>query len=906
MRIFLSVIFLLIASVDLSATEQKVHSVQRYIEMANNDAEEYFDGKVNISSSDLEMTLDDLTQSVGLRFTDIDVPKGAKIVRSYIQFETDEISTAKTSLIIYAQDCADAGFFISKPYGITARKKTAQKVIWEPFSWMKKGERSFLQRTPDLSVLVQTIVDKKHWKLGNAMVFIIKGTGKRVAKAFTDNKPENIGHTACLHIDYMLQTDSMIAKENTDTASSVKSIKTDVSPKVTINEILAANRDTNYAPDSMQYEDWIELYNPSKKPVDISGWHLSDDHERLQKWTFPPDTVLQPSGYLLVWADALNDRQKALHTNFKLRQKGGALFLSDKEGSVVDSLYYPKQKADISYAKSGYMFPTPKKANQTAYATAKRTKKPKSSQKSGFYEKPLKIALKSEENASIYYTLDGTRPTTDAMKYIEPISIEKTTIIRAVAMKRGKFSSRIVTHSYFYDENFSIPVVSLVCDKDDLYDERSGIVANYEQKWMREASVEYFEKGKSKFLKDAGLKISGNNTRRYPRKSFAIYFKKKYGAKSLHYALFPDKPYIKKVRSFTLRNSGTYIEHSLISEGISHMIVKDTMDIDYQSFQPAILFLNGKYWGIYNIRERMNRAYIEANHHVKDIDLIENNEFSDAIKAGSIDAYYELIDEIRTRDMREQKAFSEVTDRIDIKEFINHVIVESYFGNSSIQHNVKRWRPHDKKGKWRTLLFDLDRGFDKPTDPVLGYVMDESSTNLFFTHFIQNKSFTQKFVSRYFTHLNLTFKPKRVASFITKYKNMIAPYVQRHFKRWQFDSDDRRVSEQTWQQYIDALYLFAQKREEIVREKLKKAFDLKKSVHLKIDKVRNGTVYLDDIRLAESFEGEYFQGATVTLRAEPEKGYLFEGWSNGDHNATTEIMLRDDMQIYAKFTKKTE
>ena len=895
------ILFIIFFSSKLFATDS-VETLNRFITMTNNDAEEHFDGSVDLASSDLEMTLDDNVQTIGLRFTNITIPPDAKIISSYIQFETDEVlNSEKSTFNIYVQETANAKYFLTIPFNITSRKKSREKVIWKPFSWLIENERSELQQTADLSILVQHTVENSAWKSGNSMAFIIKGEGKRVAKAYLYATEESISQTASLHISYALKKDSLISlkKDSISTTSIAKS-------SIVINEILTANSESNEDPDKKKNSDWIELCNRSNKSVDISGYYLSNSHKNLTKWKFPQQKVLPPSSYLLVWADGLNDKLKAYHSNFKLDQKGGELFLLNQDKQIIDRWKFPKQQPDISYQQENnitrFMLPTPMAKNNKGMPLLKKSKKPHLSNKSGFYMKPIEVALRAEANATLYYTLDGSEPSEDSLQYVKPIKMSQTTVLKAVSIEENAFKSSSITQTYFFNEDFSIPVVSLVCDSKNLYDKESGIVTNHDKKWMKKASVEYFKEGKSKFMKNIGLKISGNNTRGYPQKSFAIYFKHKYGPKSLKYALFPDKPQIKKVKSFTLRNGGTFMGHSLIAEGISHLIVKDNMDIDYQSYHPVILFLNGDFHGIYNIRERMNKEYIKANHKISKIDLIENNEEYDAIKEGNIDTFYEFIDYIKTHDMKDDGFYKIASSKMDMQEFINHNIVESYFGNSSIQHNVKRWK-EKKNGKWRTLLFDLDRGFGGPKDEVLEYLMDGGSTNVFFTYFIQNEKFVNDFLSRYFTHLNTTFQPKRVNHFIDTYKNKIDPYVARHFEKWNLDGQGNKVSKKSWLKYIDDLYAFSEGRHEVVRESLRETFGLEGKPSLSVDMSDNGTVYLDDIKLEETFHGEYFNKAYVTLKAVASEGYKFKSWSNGNKNSEIKVMMHHDINLSVEFIK---
>lgn len=885
----------------LWAAESHFAVLQRHITLSNNDAEEHMNGTMDPGSSDLEMTWEEDVQTVGLRFLHIDIPKGATIIKAWIQFEVDEPSDDKTTLNIYVEENANPPLFLNTPFNISKRKRSKKKVTWKPAPWRSVDARGEAQRTPDLASLVQYMTGRKEWVSGNSMVFIIKGAGKRVAKAFTDNTENAIASTPTLHIAY-----------TTDILRSGRNAPPEVRPpsplslKLRINEILTSNATVNFDPDRKEFSDWIELYNDSNQTVDLSGFYLSDTVANPRKWRVPDHVMIKPYSHFLIWADKVDGRLKALHTNFKLGRKGGIVLFSDADGLLIDKLRYPKQRGDISYGRSNktyhFMVPTPGSRNASCEAKCKRTKKPKFSLAGGFYNAPVKIAFKHERDTVIYFTLDGSYPNRNSRRYTHPFMLFETAVVRAVAVGNGMLPSRVRMHTYLIDENVTLPVVSIGVDKKYLYDKEIGIVANYEKRWMREASVEYLIKGHSEFTENAGLKISGNNTRGYPQKSLALYFGKRYGPRVLRYPLFEDKPEITKIKSFTLRNSGTYWGRSLIAEGISHQIVMKNMDIDAQSWQPAVLFVNGVYQGIYNIRERMNKDYIGSNYQIEgNIDLIEHDETFDLIKAGNIAAWYDLLDQMRTLDTGNDENYEKIVSSVDVDEFIDHFIAESYFGNSSIQHNVKHWRVREKGSRWRSMLFDLDRGFDQPSDPVLGYLMDQSSTNIPFTSLLGNSRFRVRFLSRYFTHLNTTFQPERVGHFIDAASGRIEPEIERHFEKWRFDYDGNPVSPTTWRSDIESLHRFAREREALVRRKLRETFALEGAPVLSVASTGNGSISIDGVVLDQTFSGSYFNGAAITLRAIPRAGCSFDSWSGGDRSTTLQLILDEDRSITAAF-----
>src|SRR3990172_2040655 len=175
------------------------------------DVEQQASGSVNFTSSDLELVDDGNTsgvaQTVGLRFTGIAIPQGAVITKAYIQFQTDEVGSGATSLLIRGEDADDAAVFANIRNNVSSRATTDAFTDWTPAAWTTVGQAGLAQRTPDLSAIVQEIVSRAGWSATNDMAFIITGTGTRTAEAFEGNAAA----APLLHIEYVIATGSNAA-----------------------------------------------------------------------------------------------------------------------------------------------------------------------------------------------------------------------------------------------------------------------------------------------------------------------------------------------------------------------------------------------------------------------------------------------------------------------------------------------------------------------------------------------------------------------------------------------------------------------------------------------------------------------------------------------------------------------
>ncbi len=691
---------------------------------------------------------------------------------------------------------------------------------------------------------------------------------------------------------------------------------------LTINEFLTANTYTIFDPDFKQFSDWIELYNNDDKAKDISGYYLSDDEKDLKRWRIPDDTTIKAKSYLLIWADKKDTQEKALHTNFSLNADGESVILSDQNAKIVDRIDYGKQKSDISCMKIGdklyYALPTPKQPNKKAHGELWISDKPLFSLEGTVYKNTQFLELRNENGGKIYYTKDGSIPNENSLVYTKPIKIDKTTIIRARSLEKGKFLSKIVNKTYLINEDISLPVVSLAIDKKYLYDEDYGIYTegkheNFRQDWMRPAGIEYIKDEKSKFSENVGVRIYGGGSRVYPQKSLSIFAKDKYGPKSIKYQLFPDKPFIKKVKSFILRNGGNEWERTIFKDGMTHDMVRENMDIDYLSYQPSIMFLNGEFWGIQNVREKPNADYLKANHNEidkKNLDILRNPmRETPVVIEGDRKAYEELLDFIRKNDLSFNVNYEKVKPKIDIDEYMNYLCVEIYTGNNDWPgNNVKYWRQRPN-GKWRWVLFDMDFGFDGYMHNSIKAALDDNSTSadnppwstFLFRNLMKNSDFKNRFVGRFLSHLYTTFDPDRVKGFITKHMDEIEPYIQRNYEKW------KQKNLQEWKTEVDdSLYDFAEKRPDKIKQYFKEVLNLNGNNILTIETPQNGLIYLDGIKIDDTFSGGYFNNSKVTLKAVPYDGYKFVRWSgiNAGNSPKIDVVLNANANITAVFEVK--
>ena len=415
--------------------------------------------------------------------------------------------------------------------------------------------------------------------------------------------------------------------------------------QVVINEFMQSNidcvmDDQNEFPDS-----WVELYNNSNTAVNLSDYSLGISEDQGEAWKLP-SRQLPPHLFVVVFCDKV---ASGLHTPFKLESgKGGSVFLF-KNKTVVDKVTdLKKQPApNIAYGREkdgstswGYQAtPTPGTSNCGKLCTdilgePVFTEKGKVITDNLAFQLGISLPKGCPTGTVIRYTTNGEEPTAQSTIYTTPIKISDTRIIRAKLFCDGYLSPISTSHSFiFFPRKLTLPVVSIVTDDKYLYDSKLGIYVdgkyssqkkNYKYDWRRPINFEYFEKvdQESRVNQLCETRIQGGASRDAQLKSLVVYANKRFGEKRLKYEFFPDqRPGVKDFKSIILRNAGNDFDYLYMRDAIIQRVMGQNTDLDWQAWRPVIVYFNGIYKGILNIRERSNEDNIYTNYDgLEDID----------------------------------------------------------------------------------------------------------------------------------------------------------------------------------------------------------------------------------------------------------------------------------------------
>jgi hypothetical protein len=670
-----------------------------------------------------------------------------------------------------------------------------------------------------------------------------------------------------------------------------------IQAQVIINEIIASNSGGISDPDFDDTGDWIELYNNSNFTVDLSNYSLTDNLGRFDKWKIPSGTQIGANAHLLIWADG-NDVD--LHTNFKLSSEGEEVGLYDAQGILLDSIVYNNMLTDVSFGRKTdgniewgfFKIPTPGFSNNTNAYDGIIFYRPKFSVRGGFYDNDIEVEI-SAIDGIIRYTLDGSFPSLASPIYTSPISISSTTILRAAVFFPNYIQGKTATQSYFINEDLEarkLPIVSIATNPEYFWDADIGLyVQNFKPTWKYPINIELFENDgsdRAAFNELAGVKVNGLNSWVLPQKMLGIYFDNEYDQNNLEYPLFFDRER-NRYDNFTLRASGSDWSHTMMRDGLSQSLTIGVSDLGQVGFRPSIVFVNGEYLGIHNIRSRVDESFIEDNYGLggSEYDLIENN---GVVEQGDDIAFNELFD-LLNQDLTNQSNYDAVAAVMDIENYIDFYVTEMWTGNSSFGHNIQLWKPRNSTSKWKWIAQDFDRGFFDVNSELYDFFTNTTNyygwVNTPFFNMTQNEEFANAFVSRFADHLFTTYHPLRVEEFISKFETEIENEMPYHIARWQGTTSNYGngiPSFDYWKNQVAQLRNYNEARSGVLYADLIENFDVEKKVMLGVNSFpeNGGQVFINDLEIpASNWLGNYFTNIPFELRAESMAGHEFQGWS---------------------------
>ena len=613
-----------------------------------------------------------------------------------------------------------------------------------------------------------------------------------------------------------------------------------------ISEVVAVNATLDSSPDGKSYSsgelydyyklyDFVEIKNPTENDLDLSELYIGKKTFDRAVWL--PTVKVKAGGYRIIYfgdETKYDSKTDSVYVDLGLNRYGNDIYLYDKNGTVVDSvvtgLLFDRTSAgrvsDDDDTLYYFTQVTPGAKNSTV-TYSKSVGAPSFSLEGGYVEAGTAVTIKAPAGCIVYYTTDGTAPTQASTLYRSPITIDKTTSIRARAFKSDALPSDEVSVSFIVGRVHNMPVVFLNADPNDLFSEKTGIFAdgpnfdtesmkyddpslggsekenlffkdapkaNYWQSWERPVSFTYIdESGRQVLNFNAGIKVFGQYSRVHDQKSVSINLKDKYGIKEVVYPFFGED-YINVFSSLVLRGSGQDANRSHIRDAFIARALLGKINCEVMNYRPVVVYLNGDYYGIYDLRERISDEFV-ANHTGADPDNLDRMKGSSIVQSGTSTNYNELYKFVTTKNMSNEDNYAYVCSRMDIDNYIDYWISQIYFANTD-PGNIKFYRERTDTAKWRWIPYDFDWSMSSEESRFNYVFKQDKKIYGIIQGLIKNSTFKKKFISRFCELLNDTLNPDRLLPLLRELTNEISEEMEYHIARWGFrnKNDDRYIS----------------------------------------------------------------------------------------------------------------
>lgn len=690
--------------------------------------------------------------------------------------------------------------------------------------------------------------------------------------------------------------------------------------QIVINEYSCGNV-SNYVDAFSKYEDWIEIYNAGTSSVNISGYYLSDRLNQPTKWTIPSGTIMNVNSRMVFFASGRNISVAPMHTNFRITQTkipAENIVLSDNTGTIIDYVTVSRAKQNHSYARIPdgsatwkiCSSPTPNTMNSATNTFIRYSATPTVNINPGFYVGSQQIELSTTEtNSTVRYTLDGTEPISTSALYIGPFTIATTAVLKTSTFSNDPNIATGFANfgTYFINVSHTLPVVSIAANQ-------LTTLANGSGSLVPLGSIEYFNINKVR--KTAGY----GEFNRHGQDSWAN------DQRSLDYVMMDELGYNyamqEQIFSQTPRDEFQRIilraagddnypaAHHSSNDGSAHLrdayvhnLAKaGNLDLDVRVGTKSIIYINGQYWGVYDLREIPDDHDFTSYYYGQDkynLQYIETWGGTWAEYGGNqaLTDWSTFHNFVMTGNMNNPVTWNTVTSQLDVNSLADYIIVNSITVCSDwLNYNTGWWRGLDSSGthkKWGYILWDNDATFGfyinytgipdtsayAPVcnvEPGIGGLSDPEQHLDLLMKLRENPSFDQYYISRYIDLSNTVFSCDYMLRTLDSTVAVIDPEMAQHAARWSGTYSE-------WLTNVARLRSFIERRCTAMPSGLNSCYGLNGPYPLTLNAVPigTGTVSINSLTISEfPWTGNYYGGIDINLQANPDifNDFYFERW----------------------------
>lgn len=716
-----------------------------------------------------------------------------------------------------------------------------------------------------------------------------------------------------------------------------------INANVVINEYSASNL-TGYVDNYSLEEDWIELYNTSDQGIDLGGYHLSDESDEPMKWMIPSGTIIPANGYKTFWCSGRDEGfLNSMHTNFKLKQTKNNpehVVLSDPEGNIINDLEIQVTQLEHSMGRSEdgaetwKIFPNPTKnePNQ-GQSYSSYAQNPEMDLVAGFYDGSQTLNIATEDpNTTIYYTINGEPPNSESLEYSGPIQISSTQIVQAIAIPNQSldvsdvFPSFITFNTYFINESHQLPILSTSADV-------LIPLLNGNQSLRPHGTIEYFNSdGERTDFGYGEYNKHGQDSWQFNQRSFDYIARDEMG---YHDAINEKLLSLSDRESFQriiIRASGDDNYPGIDSSAhmrdvfIQKLANKNNLNLDMRRGERCVVYVNGQFWGVYSIREKVSDSDYTKYYYGQDkynIQYVMNwgNTWAQYGGDQAISDWNSIRNYIVNNDMSNESNYQYATEQFDITSLVDYILINSFVVCTDwINWNTSVWRglnPNGSHKKWGFVLWDEDATFnhyinytgvpnenpDAPPCYPEGITADPLGVIDILNSLLDNDEFVQYYVSRYMDLMNTAFLEEDMIGLVEEIENSVAFDMNHHFLRWGGYA-------LAWHANVNKVKNFIIDRIEYLPEGLNECYDLDGPYNITLDVYPNdaGKIKFNSLTIDNSdypWTGNYHGGIDMLIGVEEDNN--FDHWEINNHTveditlSSISLSLTQDDTIRAVF-----
>jgi len=724
--------------------------------------------------------------------------------------------------------------------------------------------------------------------------------------------------------------------------------------QVVINEFSASNL-SQYVDNHSDYNDWIELYNNSASTINLGGYYLSDDTAQATKWRIPASVSIAPFGFARFWASGRNEVIGVnYHCNFSLKQTKSnheVIILSDPFGNKLDYFdIHKKTQLGHSYGRKPdgsnnwgvFITPSPGSSNNSLPQNTGYVPKPNFSVAPGFYTSAVSVDITcADSTASIRYTLDGSQPTASSALYVAPLQISTTTVLKAIAINftSGKLPSLITYQTYFINVNHSLPVVSISATN------LANLANNITASLRPFGSFEYFNANQQMTGKSYGeFNRHGKDSWSNSQRSLDYISRDEMGYNHAVEEQVFNTTDMDKFQRLILRAAGddNYpADFDPSNAGSAHVrdafihnvVIQDKLNLDARRGSKCVVYLNGQYWGVYDLRDNPDDHdnteyyYGQDKYHLYYLETWGQT-WAEYGGQAALNEWSALRTYILTHNMAVQANYDYVDERLDVKSLVDYVAVNMFTVCSDwLNYNTAWWRGLDSTGthlKWGYTLWDNDATYGHyinytnipdtssgadPCDPEgLNSSSDPQDHIGILLALRQNPAFNQYYINRLLDLWNTTFSCSNLLAKLDSTVNLIDPEMAQHSNRW-FGTYNG------WRTNVAKLRNFISNRCGDLTSGFMSCYSLTGPYSLTLDAQPAGwgAVQYNSLELNQlPWTGTYFGNMPGSLVAKADTGYSFLNWTSAsqifipnNNSDSAMVVLNASDTLVAHFSNPT-